>query len=289
MASLPPNTQIAVVKVLKVHGIQGIGFANTAEPYVEMRLSPPDSIAGEQIKITSKRPQTILPEWDPPEKFQFVVSNISKSKVVLSVFSFNGTSDPTPLGDGALPVKDLTEESQELKVKLMDPNSGKPGGICTVHVLLRSVEDVGNEEEHTVFQYQTWGSISGWSDSLSPGDPGLWSTANGTRFEKKFEHIEPDIPTGWEVLKPWATISTSTDVEGWQYSESFYSTDWHLSEISGTKVRRRSWVRTIQFPHETQNPLGGRGSTKSKSRFALGAMSSDGGPSKKERLKDLFK
>lgn len=138
-----------------------------------------------------------------------------------------------------------------------------------------------------MFQYQTWSSVSGWGDFLSPGDPGLWSTANGTRFEKTFEAVEPDIPTDWVVLKAWATISTSFDVEGWQYSDSFFSTDWHLSEISGTSVRRRSWVRTIQLPHEVANPL--RSTSASKSRFAIGAVSRDSSASKKERLKDLFK
>lgn len=286
MTSLPPNTQIVVVKVLSADRIEGVGFSNTADPYVEMRLSPPDGIAGEQVKTTSKRPQTITPQWDPPEKFQYIVSNIAKSKVVFSVFHFNGTSDPTPLGDGTLSLKNLTEEPQELKVNLINPNTGKAGGECLVHVHLRSVIDAGNEEEHNVFQYQTWGSLSGWSDSLSPGDPGLWSTANGTRFEKTFEHIEPDIPTDWIVKKPWATISTSSDVEGWQYSDSFYSTDWHLTEISGTNVRRRSWVRTIQLPHEkTENPM----MRETKSRFAIGTLSSESGTSKKERLTNLFK
>jgi hypothetical protein len=133
MSSLPASAQVVVLKVLKVDRIEGVGFSNTADPYVEMRLAPPDGVAGEQVKITSKRPQTITPEWDPPEKFQYIVSNVHKSKIVFSVFHFNGTSDPTPLGDGALSLKDLTEESQELKVRLMDPSSGKPGGeVCTV-------------------------------------------------------------------------------------------------------------------------------------------------------------
>ena len=135
-----------------------------------MRLNPIDPIAGEQIKVTSKRPQTLMPQWDPAEKFQYIVSSRKKSKLVFSVYHFTGTSDPTPMGDGSLALQGIGEDPIEKKVQLMNPSTGKPKGYVVVEVYTRTAAEVGHEEEHHIFQYQTWGNFSGWTDSLSPGE-----------------------------------------------------------------------------------------------------------------------
>ncbi len=111
--------------------------------------------------------------------------------------------------------------------------------------------EANSVEEQVVYEYQRWEPVIGWGPSLLPTDPGRyfpipvqwfyndvlfrWSAAGGTRFEKEFDAIIPPIPDGWVVNKPWGTVSTSRDPEGWQYADSFYSTDWHTTEMSGCK------------------------------------------------------
>lgn len=200
-----------------------------------MRIRPGDMVAGEQVKCTSKRPQTIEPKWEPAEKFQFIVANLMSTKLVVSVYHFNGTSDPDPLGDGTLALKDLTQDESPYSVQLINPNTGKPGGIVEVEAFLQTAIEASNTEEHVVMEFQRWDRSAGWGPTLNSSDPGRWSTANGTRFEKDFESIIPDIPEGWVVLKSWTTVSTTSDFEGWQYAASFDSTDWFPTEQSGCK------------------------------------------------------
>lgn len=60
--------------------------------------------------------------------------------------------------------------------------------------------------------------------------------STGTQYGKEhIEEIEPAIPTGWIVSKPWAYLSTTTDVEGWQYGANFHSVDWFTSVRGGCK------------------------------------------------------
>ena len=236
LSNLPDNTKVVIIKVHSARGIEGVNtFSKSSEPYAEIKLRPPDPVAGEQVKCTSKRPPTLEPRWEPAEKFQFIVTNPSTSKIVISLYHFNGTSNPVGLGDTAIAVKDITDVSTTKSLKLKNPDTGKMRGDIEIEVCTKLAIDASNEEEHLVYEYQRWQAVIGWGHSLLPGDPGRWSSANGTRFEKEFDNIVPDIPTGWVVMKAWSTVSTTTDPEGWQYSDSFMSVDWHPNEIKGCK------------------------------------------------------
>ena len=62
----------------------GDGFSGTSDPYVELTLKPGDPVAGEQHQRTTARARTLDPKWDPPERFQFIVSNLETSRIVMS-------------------------------------------------------------------------------------------------------------------------------------------------------------------------------------------------------------
>lgn len=134
MSNLPQETKIIIVKICNATNLPGITFSNTSDPYVELKLRPSDKYAGEQIKSTSKRPQTLNPIWEPPEKFQFIVSDIKKSKIIFSLYHYNGSNDNNnPLGDGVLTLNTLinsnsSNEPQLHHISLINPSTGKTGG-----------------------------------------------------------------------------------------------------------------------------------------------------------------
>lgn len=115
-----------------------------------------------------------------------------------------------------LPLKDLAYggDYATRTLPLIDPTNGKPTGQLTFEVCLMSALEASLIEEHTVMEYQRWDPVDGWGEKLVLTDPGRWSTANGTRFEKDFDAIVPAIPEGWVVTKAWTTLSTSENVMG---------------------------------------------------------------------------
>ena len=79
------DSRVIIVKVISAHGIAAAdSFYGTSDPYVELVLRPGDPVAGEQNQHTSARSRTLEPKWDPPERFQFIVSNLETSRIVLS-------------------------------------------------------------------------------------------------------------------------------------------------------------------------------------------------------------
>ena len=67
------------------NGIVGAdSFSGLSDPYFELTLKPGDPVAGEQHQRSTAKSRTLEPVWEPPERFQFIVSNLENSRIVLS-------------------------------------------------------------------------------------------------------------------------------------------------------------------------------------------------------------
>jgi hypothetical protein len=60
-------------------------LAGSSDPFVEFFLRPADKSAGAQKQRSSHKPRTLNPRWEPPEKFNFICSDLSLTRIVVSV------------------------------------------------------------------------------------------------------------------------------------------------------------------------------------------------------------
>jgi hypothetical protein len=85
-ASSSPDAKVIIVRLAALRDIRiGNSYSGLTDAYVELKILPPDLIAGNQTQVSSIRPSTLSPQWQPPERFQFVVSKVNETRVVLSM------------------------------------------------------------------------------------------------------------------------------------------------------------------------------------------------------------
>jgi len=224
-----------------------------------MKLKPSDSIAGDQLQRSSYKPATNHPQWEPNEKFQFILSDDNDTHIAVSVLSYK-EKDPVPLGDAKIKIKDLTltKTRTNKSVKLIDSTTGKNNGVIQFDILFNTVNEALSYEEQTVFQYERYQPVVLWGSSYPghflPSDPGiniaqeftgLYSSSNGLTYYKTLDEASPPIPEGWKINKQWYILSNEFDANGWEYAMDFTSTRWFPQEKTGLFVRRRKWCREI--------------------------------------------
>jgi hypothetical protein len=95
----PPFLYIYISIYLYIY-IAHVAFTQP-NPYVELRLRPEHETTGEQKQTSSIRPSTREPQWVPPELFQFVVCDMKKSRILISVYHHHPDLllPPLPMGD----------------------------------------------------------------------------------------------------------------------------------------------------------------------------------------------
>jgi hypothetical protein len=79
------DAQVIILKLCRASGVAGVdGFSGLSDPYFELSLKPGEPVAGEQHQRSTAKSRTLEPKWDPPERFQFIVSDLENSRIVLS-------------------------------------------------------------------------------------------------------------------------------------------------------------------------------------------------------------
>lgn len=243
--------RVIILKLMKASNLPESGGLMSPDPYVELAMRPGDYTAGEQSQRSTSRPSTCDPKWEPPERFQFIVSDPEAvARLVLSVYNRpGGAKSVQAMGDAIIPVKDVGPEPEIKTVKLINPDSGKFEGEITVDICYMDVNAASSIQEQTLYEFQRWQPVVLWGSDypghLLPTDPGRWSSADGRRFAETFDEVAPALPEGWETLKPWSIMLTSGDLGGWQYSVDFGSKSWHQEQGFGMYVRRRLWTREV--------------------------------------------
>lgn len=265
---LPQIEESALVYIVRLKSINGLqppagNLSGLADPFAELKLTPPDAVALDQLQRSSFKPSTLNPKWVPPERFQFCTSNSDLAKIIISVYSYRGHREPLPIGDAVLSLKELNikvdgeynhdSRCTNRKLKLIDPSSGKLQGEVDVEIELLTVNEAVSIQDHIIYEYQRWQPVVLWGSTkpghFFPTDPGKWSADNGKKFGEVIADVAPVIPVGWTVEKQWYTMATENDPDGWTYAKDFNST-WYPSETSASAlfVRRRMWKREIVAP-----------------------------------------
>eukprot|EP01038_Epipyxis_sp_PR26KG_P008953 gene8953-12074_t len=244
---LNPETKIVIVRLASLSDLPiGNSYSQVTDAFVEMKLLPSDTVAGNQKQLSSIKPSSLSPKWEPPERFQFIVSKVNDAKVIVSVYHYNQNrpSESEPLGDAVIKLKDLfasigQSKPNRGKYKLVNPQNGKNKGEVELDITFLSVAEAASVQEHTVYEFERWQPVIEWGHTPAPGhfyprDPGRWCTEDGKKYGNELEDIAPPIPPGWTVTESWHTISTELDSNGWQYAINFDLPFWHPDTTSGT-------------------------------------------------------
>lgn len=266
--TVPDNALVVIVRLKECSSLlQSAQTTALSGPYVETKLVPSEDIVGDQLQRSSFKPDTYNPRWEPAERFQFVISDekeLKNIKIRFSVYCFRPTSDPNPLGDVSYPLTSLNVSSaaaESVKLKLTHPVTGKAEGEIEFDIVCSTVQRAKSVREQAIFEYQRWVPTASpqWG-STRPGhflpNDRRWGKcgagADGASFSDSMEDVSPFIPDKWTISKQWATESTSTDAEGWQYSDNFNSQTW-FPKANKMVVRRRVWTREIISPFQPRD------------------------------------
>lgn len=60
-------------------------LAGSSDPFVEFFLRPAEKNAGAQKQRSTHKPRSLNPRWEPPEKFKFICTDLSFTRIVISV------------------------------------------------------------------------------------------------------------------------------------------------------------------------------------------------------------
>lgn len=243
--------RVIIIKLMSARDLPVSGGLLNPDPYVELTMRPADATVGDQLQRSTSRPRTLSPKWEPPERFQFIVSDPEAvSRIVLSIYNRpGGKNSVQALGDAIVLVKDVKPEPEIRVLKVINPETGKFEGELEVELSYMDIHAASSIEEHTLYEFQRWQPVVLWGADypghLLPTDPGRWSTSDGRRFAETFEQVAPPLIEGWETIKPWSIMLTTGDLGGWQYSVDFGSKNWYPEQGFGMYVRRRLWTREV--------------------------------------------
>lgn len=82
---LPTNTTVIIIKLKALVKMPG-STSDLTGPYVELKLFPSDDVAGDQLQRSSYKAGEKNPRWEPPERFQFLITDKEASKLKFAVY-----------------------------------------------------------------------------------------------------------------------------------------------------------------------------------------------------------
>lgn len=133
-----------------------------AGPFVEFSLKPDQDIGGQQRYQSSYRPSSAEPHWNPPEKFLFIVADLTSAKIVIMALDYNQIRTPKEIGIGVLNLKDIGEKRVEKKVKIYSEETGECQGEIELFVSTMKAIKAANIREDYIYQYQRWQPVIDW-------------------------------------------------------------------------------------------------------------------------------
>ena len=82
------GTQVYSVKLKSATRLKPSNMLGTSsDPLFEFKVRPADKKAGEQLQRSTYKPSTLDPIWEPPEKFQFIVSTPKNARIIISGYT----------------------------------------------------------------------------------------------------------------------------------------------------------------------------------------------------------
>lgn len=253
---LPPDSKVLIISLRACANLRAADVT-TSDPYVIFSVRPNQEGCDSQEQFSSCKANNLNPVWAPPEKFQFIITDPSRARLIISVLDHDDVGEDDNLGDAMLPVKEYANaigRDQEIRtLQLIDASSGNvTTSSIELGVQLLTREEALSIQEHFVYEYERWQAVTGWGNShlhLLPGvDPGKWSDVRGEVFSEQFDDVAPPVPSDqWVVTEPWSYTTTQGDPEGYQYSTNFVGFDWSDEKHHTHVVRRRLWRREVRL------------------------------------------
>jgi len=231
-------------------------------PYFEISIRPEQGLVKDQTYRSSHRPPTSQPRWEPPERFEYIITDPTDVKFLITAWNFNSTEHPDEIGVGLLEMKDVTETKSAKKIKLYSSDTGEFVGLVELVVQSVDARKAASVEVQLVYEYQRWNPVQQWGSTPSPGhflpsDPGKWSNDDQSKYGSTIDSVLTKMNVKFEVVKPWVAIGNAHDVDGWTYATNFNYLDWWPEAKKGLFVRRRQWRReiTILDDDSTTSPV----------------------------------
>jgi len=245
-----PEMCVVLIRVKEMKRlVAGNHLGNDTDPYVELSVvSSAPGGSDPQKQRSSMKINTRNPRWFPPERFQFKINGLHSSKIVMNVYHFLPILKPVPIGDAVLHLKefDVGDQRKNQSFMLTHEADGTQEGSIVVSIEVMTAQQAANTQEHYIYEFHRWNGEWGTLECFLLTDPGRWSTLDGQEFGNDIDTIAPAIPTGWEVVRDWATGVTDSDPDGWEYSTDMRSNYWHPTGDAITQcIRRRVWSRKV--------------------------------------------
>jgi hypothetical protein len=249
---LLPSHRVVVVELKGANELKSVRakLFRANGPFFEISIRPEQELTGDQTYRSSHRPPTTEPRWEPPEKFEFVVTDLTDAKIIIGAWNFNSTRSPDEIGINILELKDVTETKTEKKLKIYSSDTGDFVGLVDLNVYSMDARKAASIVAQIVYEYQRWKPVQGWGSTPAPGhfmatDPGRWSNDDQSSFGDSIDSVLKKVGAKIEILKPWGAVGNEHDVDGWTYATNFNYLDWWPEQGSGMFVRRRQWRREI--------------------------------------------
>jgi hypothetical protein len=220
--------------------------------FIEIKLLHDDDVGGRQLQSSSTRAGEKEFNWNPHEKFQFIINKPSKEQAQLLISAYEyvpKNSKPELLGEKILKLNtyELNQRIEET-IKLKDPRFGKSNFELEVDIEIVSAWEAASRQTQKVYEYQRYRPLSSnWEEPYLPTDPHKWFSTQRRKQvgTTSLETCADQLREGWTVQKNWYVEGHDKNPDGWEYAAGFNTALWFSETQTGRVCRRRTWQRQI--------------------------------------------
>jgi len=220
--------------------------------FIEMKLLHEDDANGRQIQSSSTRAGEKEFNWNPNEKFQFIVNKPSKENAQLLISAYEyvpKNSKPELLGEKILKLNAYEFNTQvEEIIKLKDPKFGKSNYELELVIEVVPASYGASHQIQKVYEFQRFRpATNAWEDPFLPTDPQKWfSTQRKKQIGSiSLESCADSLREGWTVERDWYVKGHDKNPDGWEYASGFNTASWFSESQKFCVCRRRTWERQI--------------------------------------------
>jgi len=220
--------------------------------FIEMKLLHEDDVGGRQLQSSSTRAGEKEFNWNPNEKFQFIVNKPSKeqAQILISAYEYvPKNSKPELLGEKLLKINTYEMNTKvEETIKLKDPKFGKSNFELEIDIEIVPAWYASSHQIQKVYEFQRFRPANNsWEDPYLPTDPHKWFSTHRKKQigTTSLESCADTLRDGWTVHKNWYVEGHDKNPDGWEYAQGFNTASWFSEAQKFCVCRRRTWQRQI--------------------------------------------
>lgn len=223
--------------------------------YIEMKLLHDDDVGGRQLQCSSTRAGEKEFNWNPNERFQFIVNKPSKEQAQLLISAYEyvpKNSKPELLGEKImkLNIYEIDQKVEET-IKLKDPRFGKSNYELEIVIEVVPTWYAASHQTQKIYEFQRFRpSANKWEEPFLPTDPYKWFSTQRKKQvgSTSLETCAEPLKDGWVVQKNWYIEGHDKNPDGWEYAAGFNTALWFAEAQKFRLCRRRVWQRQIVNP-----------------------------------------